>query len=70
MALVCASENGIKVTVDDAKCIIAHAYVPADLFRHFFLKEKEVVFRVNLTVLLVSLILDEYIIDIGLSDIS
>ncbi|ESO05208.1 hypothetical protein HELRODRAFT_156866 [Helobdella robusta] len=51
IALVCATEHGLKVTVDDSKCVVANAYIQADLFRHYSLKE-DVVFSINLKILL------------------
>ncbi|XP_012280429.1 cell cycle checkpoint protein RAD1 [Orussus abietinus] len=45
-----ATENGLKVTVEDAKCMQANAYIPADIFQEFTLTE-DVIFRINLNVL-------------------
>ncbi|XP_020722512.1 cell cycle checkpoint protein RAD1-like isoform X1 [Bombus affinis] len=44
------TENGLKVTVEDAKCMQASAYIPAHVFQVFNLKE-DVIFRVNLNIL-------------------
>ncbi|KAK0166908.1 hypothetical protein PV327_004377 [Microctonus hyperodae] len=44
------SENGLKVTVEDSKCLQANAYIPINVFREFNLAE-DVVFKINLTVL-------------------
>ncbi|XP_064410254.1 cell cycle checkpoint protein RAD1 isoform X2 [Latimeria chalumnae] len=47
-----ASTNGIKVTVEDAKCLQANAFIKADIFQEFIIKEHPVTFRINLAVLL------------------
>ncbi|XP_012138204.2 cell cycle checkpoint protein RAD1 isoform X1 [Megachile rotundata] len=44
------TENGLKVTVEDAKCMQASAYIPVNVFQVFNLKE-DVIFRINLNVL-------------------
>lgn len=44
------SENGLKITVEDSKCIQASAYISADVFEVYKLKE-DVIFRINLNVL-------------------
>ena len=53
-AIVFASENGLKVTVEDAKCVQANAFLQTGLFQEFKIKEDHVTFKINLTVLLVS----------------
>ncbi|XP_047365843.1 cell cycle checkpoint protein RAD1-like isoform X1 [Vespa velutina] len=45
-----ATENGLKVTVEDAKCMQASAYIPGVIFVEFNLKE-DVMFRINLSIL-------------------
>lgn len=45
-----ATENGLKVTVEDAKCMQASAYIPSSVFEEFNLKE-DVIFKMNLNVL-------------------
>lgn len=52
-AIVFASQNGLKVTVEDAKCVQANAFMQAGLFQEYTLKEEQTTFKVNLTVLLV-----------------
>ncbi|KAL6471115.1 hypothetical protein MHYP_G00197650 [Metynnis hypsauchen] len=47
-----ATQNGLKVTVEDSKCLQANAFIQADIFQEFTLKEDVVGFQVNLTVLL------------------
>ncbi|XP_076675991.1 cell cycle checkpoint protein RAD1 isoform X1 [Andrena cerasifolii] len=44
------TENGLKVTVEDAKCMQASAYIPGHVFQEFNLKE-DVIFRINLNIL-------------------
>ncbi|XP_015428970.1 PREDICTED: cell cycle checkpoint protein RAD1-like [Dufourea novaeangliae] len=44
------TENGLKVTVEDAKCMQASAYIPSHVFQEFNLKD-DVIFRINLNVL-------------------
>lgn len=50
-----ASENGLKVTVEDAKCVQANAFIQAGLFQNFRMKEAQVTFKINITVLLVGI---------------
>lgn len=56
-AIVFASENGLKVTVEDAKCVLANAFIQADLFQQFTLRVEQTTFTINLTVLMVSVYL-------------
>ncbi|KAL7831822.1 hypothetical protein AOLI_G00293700 [Acnodon oligacanthus] len=51
-AIFNATQNGLKVTVEDSKCLQANAFIQADIFQEFTLKEDIVGFQVNLTVLL------------------
>ncbi|XP_006609911.1 cell cycle checkpoint protein RAD1-like isoform X2 [Apis laboriosa] len=44
------TENGLKITVEDAKCMQASAYIPTHVFQIFNLKE-DVIFKVNLNIL-------------------
>ena len=44
------TENGLKLTVEDAKCMQASAYIPVNAFEVFNLKE-DIIFRINLNVL-------------------
>ena len=48
-----ASENGFKVSVEDAKCVLANAFIQAALFQQFLLREEQITFKINLTVLMV-----------------
>ncbi|XP_076175496.1 cell cycle checkpoint protein RAD1 isoform X5 [Ptiloglossa arizonensis] len=45
-----ATENGLKVTVEDSKCMQASIYIPSYVFQEFKLKE-DVIFCINLNVL-------------------
>ncbi|MBN3274846.1 RAD1 protein, partial [Polyodon spathula] len=47
-----ATSNGIKVTVEDSKCLQANAFIQAEIFQEFSIQEDSVMFRINLTVLL------------------
>ncbi|CAL1538335.1 unnamed protein product [Lymnaea stagnalis] len=51
-ATVFASAMGLKVTVEDAKCVQANAFIQSDLFHHYNIKEDQLAFKINLTVLL------------------
>ncbi|XP_024867988.1 cell cycle checkpoint protein RAD1-like [Temnothorax curvispinosus] len=44
------SENGLKITVEDAKCMQASAYIPSTVFDEFELKE-DVTFSLSLNIL-------------------
>lgn len=44
------TKNGLKLTVEDAKCMQASAYIATDVFQVFDLKE-DVIFRINLEIL-------------------
>ncbi|XP_065596067.1 cell cycle checkpoint protein RAD1 [Cyrtonyx montezumae] len=47
-----ATSNGLRVTVEDAKCIQANAFIQAEIFQEFHVQEESVMFRINLAVLL------------------
>lgn len=51
-AIFNATQNGLKVTVEDSKCLQANAFIQADIFQEYIIKEDAVGFQVNLTVLL------------------
>ena len=57
-AIVFASENGLKVTVEDSKCVQANAFIQSGIFQDFVIKHEHVTFKVNLTVLLVRMSLE------------
>lgn len=55
MATCFVSSNGLKVTVEQAKCVQANAFIQSTLFQQFtFLPDAPAVFRLNLTALIVS----------------
>ncbi|XP_005100665.1 cell cycle checkpoint protein RAD1 [Aplysia californica] len=51
-ATVFASPMGLKVTVEDAKCAQANAFVQEAIFHEYSIKEDQLAFKINLTVLL------------------
>ncbi|KAJ8338976.1 hypothetical protein SKAU_G00357620 [Synaphobranchus kaupii] len=51
-ALFNATPNGLKVTVEDSKCLQANAFIQAEIFQEYTIQEDSVSFQVNLTVLL------------------
>ncbi|XP_054724399.1 cell cycle checkpoint protein RAD1-like [Uloborus diversus] len=52
VATVCATSDGLKVTVEDTKSVQGNVYIQASLFHEYVIKEQTVVFKVNLSVLL------------------
>ncbi|KAH9502366.1 ssDNA endodeoxyribonuclease [Bulinus truncatus] len=52
IATVIASPMGLKVTVEDAKCVQANAFIQEGIFHHYSIKEDQLAFKINLTVLL------------------
>ncbi|XP_077988567.1 cell cycle checkpoint protein RAD1-like [Glandiceps talaboti] len=52
MATVFATSNGLKVTVEDAKCVQANAFLQSGIFQEFVLQEESATFKIDLTVLL------------------
>ncbi|XP_023211061.1 cell cycle checkpoint protein RAD1-like [Centruroides sculpturatus] len=51
-ATLCASKNGLKVTVEESKCVQANAYIQAVLFHEYNVRQENVTFKINLNVLL------------------
>ncbi|KAF3848999.1 hypothetical protein F7725_015496 [Dissostichus mawsoni] len=51
-AIFSATPNGLKVTVEDSKCLQANAFIQSEIFQEYTIKEDSVGFQVNLTVLL------------------
>ncbi|NXX95637.1 RAD1 protein, partial [Centropus bengalensis] len=47
-----ATANGLRVTVEAAKCVQANAFIQAEIFQEFAVQEESVTFRINLSVLL------------------
>ncbi len=55
MATCFISSNGLKVTVEQAKCVQANAFIQASLFQQFtFHSHVPSVFRINLNALIVN----------------
>uniref|UniRef100_A0A672FU08 RAD1 homolog (S. pombe) n=1 Tax=Salarias fasciatus TaxID=181472 RepID=A0A672FU08_SALFA len=48
-AVFTATPNGLKVTVEDSKCLQANAFIQVEVFQEFTIKEDVVGFQVNLT---------------------
>uniref|UniRef100_A0A8C6KA86 RAD1 homolog (S. pombe) n=1 Tax=Nothobranchius furzeri TaxID=105023 RepID=A0A8C6KA86_NOTFU len=48
-AVFTTTPNGLKVTVEDCKCVQANAFIQADIFQEFTIKEDLITFQVNLT---------------------
>ncbi|XP_074635306.1 cell cycle checkpoint protein RAD1-like isoform X1 [Acropora palmata] len=46
------SSNGLKFTVEDAKCVQANAFVQSGIFQEYTFKEESATFRISLNVLL------------------
>lgn len=46
------SSNGLKVTVENAKCIQANAFIQSGIFQEFTFKEDSATFRINLNALM------------------
>ena len=53
MATVVATNNGLKITVEEAKCALANAFIQSSVFQQFTLNEEQATFTINLTVLMV-----------------
>jgi len=51
-AVVVVTSDGLKVTVEDSKCVQANAFIQADMFQQFVLSEEMISFKISLTVLL------------------
>ncbi|KAA0188539.1 Cell cycle checkpoint protein RAD1 [Fasciolopsis buskii] len=52
LATVFATSNGLKITVEDAKCIQGNAFLHAALFREFQLARDIISFKTNISVLI------------------
>ncbi|XP_018009885.1 cell cycle checkpoint protein RAD1 [Hyalella azteca] len=50
-ATVCASANGLKVTVEEGKTLQANAFIQAEFFQDYHIKEEVLTFKINLWVL-------------------
>nr|XP_061800564.1 cell cycle checkpoint protein RAD1-like [Nerophis lumbriciformis] len=51
-AIFTATPNGLKVTVEDSKCLQANAFIQAEIFQEFTIKEDQIGLQINLTVLM------------------
>ncbi|NXO05515.1 RAD1 protein, partial [Rhinopomastus cyanomelas] len=47
-----ATAHGLRVTVEDAKCIQANAFIQAEIFQEYAVQEESVTFQINLSILL------------------
>ncbi|VDL95639.1 unnamed protein product [Schistocephalus solidus] len=52
LATLFVSKNGLKVTVEDAKCVQGSAFLQADLFEEFRISQPIIAFKINLNILL------------------
>ncbi|VDN12145.1 unnamed protein product [Dibothriocephalus latus] len=52
LATLFVSKNGLKVTVEDAKCVQGSAFLQADLFEEFKICQPIIAFKINLNILL------------------
>ncbi|CAG4933436.1 unnamed protein product [Colias eurytheme] len=51
-AVFCAMQEGLKLTVEEGKCVQASAYVPADNFTEYHVRDDvDVVFKISIAVL-------------------
>lgn len=50
--MIVVTTDGLKVTVEDSKCVQANAFIQADMFQQFVLSQETLSFKINLTVLL------------------
>ncbi|PSN41823.1 Coronin-1C [Blattella germanica] len=50
-AICFATDNGLKVTVEDSKCIQASAFIQKEVFQKYILNDEQVAFKINLSVL-------------------
>ncbi|XP_062501190.1 cell cycle checkpoint protein RAD1-like [Corticium candelabrum] len=46
------SSNGLKITVENAKCVQGNAFVQSDIFQEFSFNEESATFKINMNVLL------------------
>ena len=60
MATCFLTANGIKVTVEDAKCMQANAFIQSGLFDEYQCRKSSAIFRINLSVLMVCYVVQCY----------
>lgn len=53
-AILCISGNGLKVTVEESKCVQANAFIQESIFQSYELHIDSITLKINLDVLLVS----------------
>ena len=53
MATCFLTANGIKVTVEDSKCMQANAFIQAGLFEEYHCQKNSAIFKINLAILMV-----------------
>uniref|UniRef100_F6XMX2 Cell cycle checkpoint protein RAD1 n=1 Tax=Ciona intestinalis TaxID=7719 RepID=F6XMX2_CIOIN len=51
-ATVFATENGLKVTVEDSKCIQGNAFIQDQVFQEYSIRDEALTFQINLDILL------------------
>lgn len=51
VATIFGSSNGLKVTVEEAKCVQANAFIQSDMFQEFHIQEDVVTFKICLNIL-------------------
>ena len=51
------SSNGLKVTVENSKCIQANAFIQTGIFQEFTFKDDSATFRINLNTLMVGILI-------------
>uniref|UniRef100_H2YAI2 Cell cycle checkpoint protein RAD1 n=1 Tax=Ciona savignyi TaxID=51511 RepID=H2YAI2_CIOSA len=50
-ATIFATENGLKVTVEDSKCIQANAFIQDQVFQEYSIRDEALTFQINLDIL-------------------
>ena len=51
-AVFCAIDTGFKISCEDAKCTQGIAFIHADLFQEYSVKEDSVCIKINLSILI------------------
>jgi cell cycle checkpoint protein len=46
-----ATDKGLKVTVEDSKCVQASAFIQREVFQHYKLNDEQVAFKINISIL-------------------
>jgi len=50
-ATIFATENGLKITVEDSKCIQGNAFIQDQVFQEYILRENSIAFKINVDIL-------------------